>query len=159
MHKKTRQILNILLSLVGCAVLLYGTTCYAAPARILQLQRTDGFTRGVLITEKNGNSVVIGFTDTVFDDKLFLVQRDGSEAIFQVQEDGGVSLISGQQIDLRYILCIADAVLLLVDSARSCEAGNNICYARAILSFIVKVLNCSEPATTLSSKTNAPSQR
>ena len=159
MHKKTRKIMDILLCFMVCATLLYGTTCYAAPARILQLQRTDGFTRGVLITEKNGNSVVIGFTETLFDDRLFLVQRDGGEAVFQVQDDGGVSLITGQQIDLRYILCITDAVLLLVDSARSCEAGNNICYARAILSFIVKVLNCSEPATTLSSATNPPYQR
>jgi len=137
------------LCLALCAVLFCPVPSHAFPARLVPLQRDDGFTRGILVTGSDGAQVMIGMTDTPFDDRLFLVQRGGGEAIFQVRENGDVDLISGQQIDLRYILCLVDAVLAMVDDGKACEEGNNICYIRALIGFVIKVLNCSEPATTL----------
>ena len=137
------------LGMVVCAALCCPAPAHAFPAHMIPLQRDDGFTRGIVATGADGRTVLIGMTDTPFDDRLFLVQRDGGEAIFHIQDNGEVALIAAQQIDLRYILCMVDAVLALVDDGKSCEEGNNICYIRAVINFVIKVLNCSEPATTL----------
>lgn len=134
---------------VLCALLVCPCFAHAFPAQLIPLQRDDGFTHGIVVRGSDGSKVTIGMTDTPFDDRLFLVQRDGGEAVFQIQDNGDVALISGQQIDLRYILCLVDAVLAMVDDGKACEEGNNICYIRALIGFVIKVLNCSEPAATL----------
>lgn len=138
-----------IIAFVIFALPIFISPCFAAPsAHIQALHRSDGFSRGIVISGQHNDRILIGFTDTPFDDGLFLIQHNDAEAVFQVQPDGKVWFISGQQIDLRYILCIVDAVLALFDDAKSCPSDNTICYARAILGFIIKVLNCSEPATT-----------
>jgi len=116
--------------------------------RMLPMQRQDGFTHAISIESVSGRSVMIGFTDTPFDDGLFLLQTQDGEAIFQAQDDGSVSLIAGQQINIQYILCMIDAVLAFVDDAKTCEQNNAICYARAILSLVMYAMNCSDSTTT-----------
>jgi hypothetical protein len=119
-------------------------------AQVIALDRQDGFTRGIRIESVSSEPVVIGLTATPFDDRLLLVLYRDAESIMQVQEDGSVELIAGQQIDIKYILCMLDAVLALVDDAKTCPTDNAICYARALLSFVLFVINCSESTTTTS---------
>jgi len=116
--------------------------------RMIPMHRQDGFTHGINIKSMMTQTVTIGFTDTPFDDGLFLLITQDGESIFQAQEDGSVSLIEGQQIDIQYILCMIDAVLAFVDDAKTCDEGNAICYARAILSFVMYVMNCGDSTTT-----------
>ncbi|MCX8044538.1 MAG: hypothetical protein N3B18_10495 [Desulfobacterota bacterium] len=150
MRKTARCLMaGTLVGFLFFAAAVYVTPCDAATAHVVSLHRSDGFSRGIVVSGNDTKRVLIGFTDTPFDDGLFLIQRDRSEAIFQILHDGNVSLISGQQIDLRYILCIVDAVLAFVDDAKSCTQDDKICIARAILGLVIKILNCSEPATTL----------
>lgn len=118
-------------------------------ANIVSLNRTDGFTKGISLRGSSIRNIIIGFSNTVdADENFILISLDGNETIVRVASDGSADIIQGDAIDFSYIFCMLDAILTVIDGANACTSGDNICYAKVILSFITSVVNCGEPTTT-----------
>ncbi|MEI6125957.1 MAG: hypothetical protein WCQ99_05310 [Pseudomonadota bacterium] len=123
-------------------------------ASIISLDRTDGFDKAFSIHGPGNQNLLVGFNQsTEGRDGLFLIVKDGAEAIVSAAGDGIPQLVQADvTIDLGYILCVIDAVLAVVSDSTACNAGTGdktICNAQAILRFITTFLNCGQPATAV----------
>ena len=129
------EILQILLSMAGLE------------AQVLDLNREDGFEKGVCIEGVQDFRLLIGFPKTGIEKETpFLLSFEGAEVLVEVSEERGLIVIEGDD-DLiplgvvDFVECITSSVADLVQDISECGA-NPFCIVVAVISGVFRILGC-----------------
>ena len=128
------EILQILLSMVGLET------------EIKDLNREDGFEKGIYIEGIQDVRLLIGFPKTgIAKGTPFLLSVEGEEVLVELSEEGVLSIIDGDEEFIPtgisdFVECILDAVADLVENILDCR--NPFCIVVYALYGIFKILWC-----------------
>jgi hypothetical protein len=113
-------------------------------AEVIQLERSDGFSKGVYVEGPKEIPIIISFKESDEDkDKYLLVSIDGEENTVRIAEDGSYEIMPEQGIDLITTLCLIEAFFNFLIDMDTC-IDDNICLAKNIFTFIIQIISCSD---------------
>lgn len=114
---------------------------------IVDLNRGDGFERGIYIEGIQDVTLLIGFPKTgITKGTPFLLSVEGVELLVELSEEEGLIVIDGDEelIPLNifdFVECILESIIDVVQGILSCGA-NPFCIVIVALSGVFKILGC-----------------
>lgn len=114
----------------------------AMSIKIVKLDREDGFRYGLSLKSKNRTVLIApGY------DRMLLVQADGVEAVVQPDATGTLQVIQADDVDIRYVICIAQAVLGFFQNLTYCTQAEYACYFGAVFTIFTDLTACTPSVT------------
>ncbi len=102
---------------------------------MVPLQRTDGFTRALVIEGPQAIPITIGLQAG-----SLLIAVGGDEYIAYIHNDGSYEIMQGDGTDLEEIICIISAVINGINAIELCDT--ELCVVLSVISTIINVTQC-----------------
>ena len=112
-------------------------------AKIVNLNRADGFSKAVVVKGPNEVPVMVAFSDDcVAGEMSFLVSVNGNDEVVSLFDDGEYEVENLQGADFDSTVCIVNAIFNMLMDLQTC-GNDNLCVSYTVFNFIVDIVSCS----------------